>query len=87
MLGLCRAGRSPVGRPNVVRIVDEGIETCLAVMLATGNPVWAALSTVGLRTVDLPDTVCQVIALVLACPAALRGDAGRRRVRRLCNRR
>ena len=41
----------------------EGIETCLAAMQATGHPTWAALSTSGLRTLDLPNDVCDVIVL------------------------
>jgi DNA primase len=32
-------------------------------MLATGNPAWAALSTSGLRTLDLPADVREVIVL------------------------
>ena len=35
----------------------------LAAMQATGNPVWAALSTSGLRTLDLPVDVRDVIVL------------------------
>ena len=37
-----------------VLMVGEGIETCLAAMQATGHPAWAALSTSGLRALDLP---------------------------------
>jgi putative DNA primase/helicase len=44
-------------------MVGEGIETCLAATLATGNPAWAALSTSGLRALDLPSTVREVIVL------------------------
>jgi len=44
-------------------MVGEGIETCLAAMQATGDPAWAALSTSGLRTLDLPDSVHDVIVL------------------------
>jgi DNA primase len=35
-------------------LVGEGIETTLAAMRATGLPGWAALSTSGLRSLDLP---------------------------------
>jgi putative DNA primase/helicase len=63
MLGPCRGG--------VVRLVDlgdtlmvgEGIETCLAAMQATGIPAWAALSTSGLRALDLPHALRDVIVL------------------------
>jgi hypothetical protein len=45
-------------------MVGEGIETCLAAMSApTGMPAWAALSTSGLRTLQLPDGVRDVIIL------------------------
>ena len=38
-------------------MVGEGIETCLAAMQATVHPAWAALSTSGLRGLDLPREV------------------------------
>jgi DNA primase len=44
-------------------MVGEGIETCLAAMQATGLPAWAALSTSGLRSLDLPNDVRDVIVL------------------------
>ena len=44
-------------------MVGEGIETCLAAMLATGHPAWAALSISGLRALDLPREVRDVIVL------------------------
>ena len=44
-------------------MVGEGIETCLAAMQATGNSAWAALSTSGLRSLDLPRDVRDVIVL------------------------
>lgn len=44
-------------------MVGEGIETCLAAMQATGLPAWSALSTSGLRTLELPVEVSEVIVL------------------------
>jgi hypothetical protein len=44
-------------------MVGEGIETCLSAMMAKGIPAWAALSTSGLRALDLPDHVRDVIVL------------------------
>ena len=44
-------------------MIGEGIETCLSAMQATGNAAWAALSTSGLRALDLPDTVRDVVVL------------------------
>jgi putative DNA primase/helicase len=86
--GPCRGGAvrlSPVADVLMV----EGIETCFAAMQATGRPVWAALSTSGLRTLDLPAEVREVILLadgdgpgeVTARDAALRWKREWRRVR------
>jgi hypothetical protein len=63
MLGPCRGGAVRLGEPGEVLMIGEGIETCLAAMQATGNPAWAAMSTSGLRTLDLPGSVCEVIVL------------------------
>ena len=63
MLGPCRGGAVRLGNPGDVLMVGEGIETCLAAMQATGNPAWAALSTSGLRALNLPDDVREVIVL------------------------
>ena len=63
MLGPCRGGVVRLASPGDVLMVGEGIETCLAAMQATGQPAWAALSTSGLRTLDLPDAVRNVIVL------------------------
>jgi putative DNA primase/helicase len=63
MLGHCRGGAVRLAAPGDVLMVGEGIETCLAAMLATGHPAWAALSTSGLRALDLPDAVRDVIVL------------------------
>jgi putative DNA primase/helicase len=63
MLGPCRGGAVRLGEPGAVLMVGEGIETCLAAMLATGNAAWAALSTSGLRSLDLPRDIRDVIVL------------------------
>jgi putative DNA primase/helicase len=63
MLGPCRGGAVRLANPGDVLMVGEGIETCLSAMLATGNSAWAALSTSGLRTLELPDAVREVIVL------------------------
>ena len=47
MFGPCRDGAVRLADPSDVLMVGEGIETCLAAMLASGNPAWAALSTSG----------------------------------------
>jgi putative DNA primase/helicase len=63
MLGPCRSGAVRLANPGEVLMIGEGIETSLAAMLATGHPSWAALSTSGLRALDLPDEVRDVIVL------------------------
>jgi putative DNA primase/helicase len=63
MLGPCRGGAVRLSEPSDVLMVGEGIETCLAAMQETGHPAWAALSTSGLRALDLPKHVRNVIVL------------------------
>jgi hypothetical protein len=63
MLGPCRGGVVRLGEPGDVLMVGEGIETCLAAMQASGRPAWAALSTSGLRSLDLPCDISNVIVL------------------------
>lgn len=63
MLGPCRGGVVRLGEAGDALMVGEGIETCLAAMQASGKPAWAALSTSGLRSLDLPSTVRDVIVL------------------------
>ena len=63
MLGPCRGGAVRLGLPRDVLMVGEGIETCLAAMQSSGHPAWAALSTSGLRSLDLPEDVRDVIVL------------------------
>ncbi len=63
MLGPCRGNVVRLADPDDVLMVGEGIETCLTAMQATGHAAWAALSTSGLRTLDLPHAVRDVLIL------------------------
>jgi hypothetical protein len=89
MLGPCRGGVVRLAEPSDLLMVGEGIETSLAAMQATGNPAWAALSTSGLRSLDLPTGVCNVIVLAdgdeageaAACDCARRWVSQGRHVR------
>jgi putative DNA primase/helicase len=65
MLGPCRGGAVRLDgiEPPPRLMVGEGIETCLAAMQATGLPAWAALSTSGMRGLELPHAVRDVIVL------------------------
>jgi putative DNA primase/helicase len=78
MLGPCRGGAVRLAEPGEALMVGEGLETCLAAMQATGHAAWAALSTSGLRSLDLPAGVRDVIVLAdgdEAGEAAARGCA------------
>ena len=63
MLGPCRGGAVRFADLGELLMVGEGIETTLAVMQATGLAAWAALSTSGLRALELPRVVRDVIVL------------------------
>jgi len=63
MLGPCLGGAVRLSGPGDILMVGEGIETCLAALRATGHPTWAALSTSGLRSLDLPEHVRNVMVL------------------------
>jgi DNA primase len=78
-----------LANPEEVLMIGEGIETCLAAMHATGHPAWAALSTSGMRTLNLPNNFRDVIVLAdgdepgetAARDCALRWQREGRRVR------
>jgi putative DNA primase/helicase len=72
MLGPCRGGTVRLAQPGEALMVGEGIETCLAAMQATAQAAWAALSTSGLRNLDLPREVRDVIVLAMATTPAKR---------------
>ena len=63
MLGPCRGAAVRLAPATAALMVGEGIETCLAAMQATGRPAWAALSTSGLRSLELPADVKEIIIL------------------------
>ena len=63
MLGRCSGGAVRLAEPTDVLMIGEGIENCLAAMQATGLPAWAALSTSGLKSLELLDTVRDIILL------------------------
>lgn len=63
MLGKAAGGVVRLGEASELILVGEGIETCLSVMQATGQPVWAALSTSGLTGLQLPPHIRDVTIL------------------------
>ena len=64
MFGPCRGRGVWLAPPAPEIIVGEGIETTLAAMVAMGIPGVAALSTSGMQTIEIPDTVKKVHILV-----------------------
>lgn len=89
MLGPSRGGVVRLAEATEILMIGEGIETCLAAMLVKGHPAWAALSTSGLKTLELPKEVRDVIILAdgddagksAALAAARRWASQGRRVR------
>jgi putative DNA primase/helicase len=63
MFGPCRGGAVRLGPVGDRLMIAEGIETALSAMQATGQVAWAALSTSGLRALDPPADVREVIVL------------------------
>lgn len=63
MLGRCAQGAVRLAKAGPKLAVGEGLENCLSVSQETSFPVWAALSTSGVKTVILPSCVKEVILL------------------------
>ncbi len=57
MLGPCAGGAVRLAPAGDELVLAEGIETALSVLQASGKPVWACLSTSGLKAVLLPPEV------------------------------
>ena len=66
MLGRCAQGAVRLAKAGPKLAVGEGIENCLSVLQETNIPVWAALSTSGVKALILPPCVREVIL----CPDA-----------------
>ena len=66
MLGRCAQGAVRLAKAGPKLAVGEGIETCLSVLQETNIPVWAALSTSGMKALILPPCIREVIL----CPDA-----------------
>ena len=64
MIGVCAGGAVRFGKEGERLGVGEGIENCLSGVQACPDlPVWAALSTSGLRAVVLPNCAREVVIL------------------------
>jgi hypothetical protein len=64
MLGPCRGGAVRMGDLVGALMIGEAIETCLTAMQSNGFAAWAALSPSGLRSLQLPNDVVDIIVLV-----------------------
>jgi putative DNA primase/helicase len=62
-LGPCRGGVVRLGPVRNRLMIAEGIETALSAMQATGQPAWAALSAAGLRALELPPDIVNIVVL------------------------
>jgi hypothetical protein len=60
-LGPCKGGAVPLAPAAPVIAVSEGIESGLSYMALTGTPTWAALSTAGIRNLQLQAEVREVV--------------------------
>jgi hypothetical protein len=63
MLGACCGGVVRLAESGSPLLIAEGIETALSGIQMSGHAAWAALSTSGLRALDLPADVRDVIIL------------------------
>lgn len=89
MLGPCRGGVVRLGQTDQSVMIGEGIETCISAMQATGRPAWAALSASGMRALDLPVDIEDVVVLAdgdepgeaAANVCARRWQSAKRRIR------
>jgi hypothetical protein len=64
MLGPCQGGAVRFAKPAEELAVGEGIESCLSVAQACPDmAVWAALSTSGLKAVQLPPEATSIVIL------------------------
>jgi putative DNA primase/helicase len=83
MLGPCAGAVVRLGGQGQPLLIGEGVETSLSAMQATGHRTWAALSTSGLRGLNLPNGERDIIILADADKAgeAAAKDSARRWVR------
>lgn len=63
MLGPCNGGVVRLGGQGSRLLIGEGIETCLSAMQATGDRTYAALSTSGMRKLELPGEEQDIVIL------------------------
>jgi putative DNA primase/helicase len=63
MLGPCRGGVIRLAESHDHLMIGEGVETCLSAMQGANRPAWSALSTSGLRNVNLPAHIKTVTVL------------------------
>jgi putative DNA primase/helicase len=72
MIGPCRGGVVRLREDDRRLMVAEGIETALAAMQSTGRAAWASLSTSGMRTLELPAGIRD---LVITADGDVAGEA------------
>jgi len=77
MLGRAAGGAVRLAPAGALLGIAEGLENALAVLQATGMPMWAALSTAGLVSLILPP----IVRTVVICADHDVNDAGERAAR------
>lgn len=81
--GATRGGAVRLYPSDNILGVAEGIETALAVRLATGLPVWATISAVGMATLALPEGVSTVVVFADNDPSRTGQEAAKALARRM----
>jgi putative DNA primase/helicase len=79
--GATRGGAIRLSPPSETLAIAEGIETALAVRLATGLPVWSTICAGGMARLIIPLEVCLVIICADNDPPGIK--AARKLARRL----
>jgi hypothetical protein len=60
-LGPCRGNAVHLAHACPTLCITEGIETGLSILQATGLPTWVCLGTAGLKALELPEAVTEVV--------------------------
>ena len=63
MLGPCAGGSVRLSAGTSPLMIGEGLETCLTIVQERNASVWAALSTSGLRALELPHGISTIVVL------------------------
>jgi hypothetical protein len=71
-LGPCRGSALHLAPAVSTLVIAEGIETAMSILQSTGKPTWATLGTSGLKALELPEVVREVIIAAYGDKAGLK---------------